>query len=198
MRKCKIYTCITASRISKNPMANNGLRGPELETHPRTLIPPFLACIATFRALVSATATLQFVFFRLKPSEAEMNTAISFTPLCIASSIPLAFGTSTGRRKDESSKRYRTPSMTRFPSASCGIHFGDTKEVISTVEWPQDIKRFISSIFTSVETILLIFCSPSRGPTSTIRTGWREGMLLGYEQADVPSLGEEIFTIVWQ
>ena len=62
------------------------------------------------------------------------------------------------------------PSMTWALSAICGTHFGETKLVDSMALKPVAESRLISSILTSVGTIIDSFCSPSRGPTSTIFT----------------------------
>src|SRR5918999_2172977 len=61
-------------------------------------------------------------------------------------------------------------SITSVWSAICGIHFGDTKAVASTAGRPASARRSISSTFTAVGSSPGSFCSPSRGPTSTIFT----------------------------
>ena len=53
---------------------------------------------------------------------------------------------------------------------TCGTHFGETKLVASTTDNPEVANLFMSSIFTGVGTVFFSFCSPSRGPTSTIFT----------------------------
>ena len=55
-------------------------------------------------------------------------------------------------------------------SAICGTHFGETNDVASTWVRPAAASRSINSIFTLVGTMVFSFCSPSLGPTSTIRT----------------------------
>jgi hypothetical protein len=60
--------------------------------------------------------------------------------------------------------------MTSTLSAICGTHLGETKAVASTAGKPASLRRSISSIFTAVGTDCFSFCSPSRGPTSTILT----------------------------
>src|SRR5688572_14936662 len=62
------------------------------------------------------------------------------------------------------------PANTSAASASCDTHFGLTKLVASIVRRPVADSRSISSIFAAVGTIAFSFCSPSRGPTSTMRT----------------------------
>src|SRR5262247_290669 len=66
-------------------------------------------------------------------------------------------------------------SSTSVWSAICGTHFGDTNAVASTAGSPASARRSISSSFTRVGTSRGSFCSPSRGPTSTIRTGLSKG-----------------------
>src|SRR5688500_1781555 len=61
-------------------------------------------------------------------------------------------------------------SSTSVWSAICGIHFGETKAVASTADRPASARRSISSTLTAVGTSPRSFCSPSRGPTSTMRT----------------------------
>src|SRR5688572_6697333 len=61
-------------------------------------------------------------------------------------------------------------SSTSVWSAICGIHFGETNAVASTAGSPASARRSISSTLTAVGTAPRSFCSPSRGPTSTIRT----------------------------
>ena len=52
------------------------------------------------------------------------------------------------------------------PSASCGIHLGFTKLVISMARNPVSDSASIRRILSSVGTMRDSFCSPSRGPTS--------------------------------
>jgi hypothetical protein len=51
---------------------------------------------------------------------------------------------------------------------TCGTHFGETKEPASIVVTPVAASFSINWIFVSNGTIFFSFCSPSRGPTSTI------------------------------
>src|SRR5690606_28347985 len=62
------------------------------------------------------------------------------------------------------------PAITSADVAICGTHFGETKEAASTFGKPAADSRFTSSILTSAEIVCASFCSPSRGPTSTILT----------------------------
>src|SRR5512134_4090630 len=66
-------------------------------------------------------------------------------------------------------------SITSVWSAICGIHLGETNAVASTAGSPAPASRSMSSTFTSVETCPGSFCSPSRGPTSTILAALRKG-----------------------
>src|SRR5438132_388396 len=61
-------------------------------------------------------------------------------------------------------------SSTSVWSAICGTHFGDTNAVASTARSPASASRSMSSSLTAVGTSPGSFCSPSRGPTSTIFT----------------------------
>src|SRR3954467_453953 len=61
-------------------------------------------------------------------------------------------------------------SSTSVWSAICGTHFGDTNAVASTAGSPASARRSISSSLTAVASSPGSFCSPSRGPTSTMRT----------------------------
>src|SRR5512145_853452 len=65
--------------------------------------------------------------------------------------------------------------ITSVWSAICGIHLGETNAVASTAGSPAPASRSMSSTFTSVETCPGSFCSPSRGPTSTIFTASSKG-----------------------
>src|SRR5262245_23805967 len=62
------------------------------------------------------------------------------------------------------------PSSTSVWSAICGIHLGDTKAVASMAGRPAAPSRSISSSLIAVGTSAFSFCSPSRGPISTMRT----------------------------
>src|SRR5581483_9595215 len=62
------------------------------------------------------------------------------------------------------------PRSTSSASASCGTHLGFTKLVASTTGSPAAARRSMSSILVCAGTIAASFCSPSRGPTSTIVT----------------------------
>jgi hypothetical protein len=55
-------------------------------------------------------------------------------------------------------------------SLTCGTHFGETKEPASIVVSPVFASLSTSSIFVANDIVCLSFCSPSRGPTSTMRT----------------------------
>src|SRR5688572_29800615 len=61
-------------------------------------------------------------------------------------------------------------SSTSVWSAICGTHLGETNAVASTAGKPASARRSISSSLTAVGTSPGSFCSPSRGPTSTMRT----------------------------
>src|SRR6476661_750796 len=75
------------------------------------------------------------------------------------------------------------PRNTSLASASCGTHFGLTKLVASIVRRPVAERRSINAILSAVAMTLFSFCSPSRGPTSTIRTlaGMATSRLQGHQ-----------------
>src|SRR5215472_10961441 len=110
-------------------------------------------------------------------SEAAAKIAISLAPASRAASKPRMFGTSTG---------YRTPGMrlmlfkTSALSAICGTHFAETNAPASTTLNPASASRSMRPILIAAGTAVASFCSPSRGPTSTMRTsaGRRIGSLL--------------------
>ena len=60
--------------------------------------------------------------------------------------------------------------MTALEVAICGTHLGETKEAASIFGKPAAVSRLINSTLTSTGIISFSFCSPSRGPTSTILT----------------------------
>lgn len=141
-------------------------------TYPRILNPAFWASRITARARSSPSATEQFVFALLNPSLALTNTATSLTPCCIASLRPRAFGIRTGSCRRSFPRIDLTALLDSSvrASANCGICFGETRDVNSMVRRPAARSREIRSIFVDVGTCCLMFCSPSRGPTSTMRT----------------------------
>src|SRR5262245_2917703 len=60
--------------------------------------------------------------------------------------------------------------MRSCASANCGTHFGWTNEATSMSFRPASTSRLMNSAFRAVGIVFASFCSPSRGPTSTIRT----------------------------
>jgi hypothetical protein len=60
--------------------------------------------------------------------------------------------------------------MTSVASPICGTHLALTNDVASMEVSPAAARRAIKSILVAVGTIAFSFCSPSRGPTSTMRT----------------------------
>ena len=73
-------------------------------------------------------------------------------------------------------KKSTTRQIISYRQQTCGTHFGETKLVASTTGNPEETSIFINSTFTAVGTMLLSFCNPSLGPTSTIFTN--PGILL--------------------
>src|SRR5687768_6111518 len=70
------------------------------------------------------------------------------------------------------------PAQTSAASAICGTHFGLTKADTSIMAWPAADSLLTKAILSGVGTNADSFCSPSRGPTSTIRT--RDGRELSF------------------
>ena len=66
---------------------------------------------------------------------------------------------------------------TSAASAICGTHFGLTNAVTSTTGSPARESRFTNATLSAVEIAAFSFCSPSRGPTSTMVT--RRGIMGG-------------------
>src|SRR5881394_3276313 len=62
------------------------------------------------------------------------------------------------------------PANTSAVSAICGTHFGLTKAPTSITGRRAADRRLTNSILSAVETRACSFCSPSRGPTSTMVT----------------------------
>src|SRR5690606_22702002 len=79
------------------------------------------------------------------------------------------------------------PAMISAASASCGTHRGLTKLVASTTGNPVADSRSTSVILSAVAMVADSFCSPSRGPTSTICR--RDGMAMSVLQGDEHGVG---------
>jgi hypothetical protein len=127
------------------------------------LTPAARAGPTTSANAVRVSAIVLLTFFLLWVSDADMNTAISRMPAASAVSSPRRFGTSALNRTPS---RRPTPRATSELSASCGIHFGLTKLVISIADTPAAISASIRRILSAVGTWRASFCRPSRGPTS--------------------------------
>ena len=97
-----------------------------------------------------------------------MKTATSFMPAVDRRVQPLPVGHQ--RRVDDAPACARSARDTSPPSASCGIHFGFTKLVISMARSPVSDSASMSFTLSSVGTMRDSFCRPSRGPTSYIVT----------------------------
>ena len=134
-----------------------------METYARTATLALSATGTTSSNAASVSAMVLFTFFLLCVSDADRNTAISFIPEARAVSSPRRFGTSALMRTPIGRC---TPRATSAASASCGIHFGDTKLVISMSRMPAATSASMKRIFSAVGTCRASFCRPSRGPTS--------------------------------
>src|SRR5678816_3148609 len=62
------------------------------------------------------------------------------------------------------------PAKTSAASAICGTHFGLTKADTSIARWPAPLSASTKAILSAVPIAAASFCSPSRGPTSTMVT----------------------------
>lgn len=145
---------------------------PVTQTYPLTASPQLVAFSAILLALSKPSFTVQLMLALLNPSVALIKTATSLTSYSSAISRPFILGTNTGRRILGSLCSDLISSMrsTSRQSDNCGTARGETTDVNSMVRRPVPRSRRINSIFTDVGTGSLIFCRPSRGPTSTIRT----------------------------
>ena len=104
---------------------------------------------------------------RLNVSDAAAKIAISVTPAACARSSPARLGTRAGYRTPG---RREMPAKTPLASAICGTHFGLTKAETSIAGRPDADSRFTKATLSTVWTAAASFCSPSRGPTSTMVT----------------------------
>ena len=134
---------------------------------PRRRRPLSFAAFATGskRAMDSAIEQLMFRCENASDAEPKITTSSAFA--ASAASKPCMFGVSAeysvpGRRS--------MPAMTSVLVAICGTHFGETNDAASMLVKPARDRRSTSSILTAADTASFSFCSPSRGPTSTILT----------------------------
>ena len=111
----------------------------------------------------SVSATVLFTFFLLCVSLAEMKTAISFIPAALARSSPFALGHSA---LNVTPSGGFTCSATSSASASCGIHFGETKLVISMRRRPACTRASMRRSLPRSGTVARSFWRPSRRETS--------------------------------
>ena len=112
----------------------------------------------------SVSAIVLFTFFLLCVSDADMKTAISFMPAASAVVEPLPVRHQRASRPMPGLRVM--PRATSAASASCGIHFGDTKLVISMARRPVAESASMKRILSAVGIMRASFCRPSRGPTS--------------------------------
>jgi DNA-directed RNA polymerase subunit RPC12/RpoP len=99
------------------------------------------------------------------PSEAVSTTLASSQPAATARSQP--FMLSTRPMRDRPGRGGR-PAMISSAPAICGTRRGLTKETTSIRCAPACSSRPMNSSRSSTVRITASFCSPSRGPTSTI------------------------------
>jgi len=88
-------------------------------------------------------------------------------------SVPAGVGVSGGDNRPAAA----SPRITSGASPICGTHLALTNDVASMDVNPAAARRAMRSILVAVGTMAFSFCSPSLGPTSTIRT--RLGMAVG-------------------
>lgn len=137
--------------------------------HPRTAIFNFKARDVTFLALPIPCSTVQLILAFLNPSVAQVNTAISFNTVLNGDIQPLNIrhqkGKSQMRFADEPLNHRILKHITKISQLR-----DETTEVNSTGSSPVLSSRHINSNLVAVGIESRIFCRPSRGPTSTIRT----------------------------
>ena len=138
-----------------------------VDTYPRTEIPVASAFRTTGPKTSIDSSMPMLMFFLLKVSEADVNTAMRDIPESMARSSPFMLGTRA---------EYRVPlrassDATNSPaSASCGTHFGWTNDATSISLVPASASKWMNCALSSVGTVSVSFCRPSLGPTSTILT----------------------------
>ena len=134
-----------------------------VETYPRTRMPNARAGPIVDSNAASVSSTLLFTFLWLWVSLHETKTAISPIPAARARSRPRAFGQSALNETPSGGfARWATASA----SASCGIHLGETKLVISIRRRPLATSASIRRSLLWSGTVARSFWRPSRGPTS--------------------------------
>ena len=106
-------------------------------------------------------------FDRLCSGLTEIGTPILWVPPLMASSAPRRFGASVAIRRFGS---VRANATTSAVSAICGKSFGGTNEPTSISRTPAACSAAIHRHLSAVGITTSRFCSPSRGPTSTIST----------------------------
>src|SRR5919202_3912486 len=137
------------------------------EMYARTRAPVGCAPSMTVRASSSDCSIERLMLARLKLSVAATNSAMSCTPAARARSSPRGLGTSATYRTPG---RLRIARKTSSASAIRGTALGCTNDVTSIHGKPASDSRSTKRTLTSVGMGAGSFCSPSRGPTSTIRT----------------------------
>src|SRR5437763_5417340 len=137
------------------------------EMYARTCAPAGRAPSMTVRASSSDCSIERLMLARLKLSVAATNNAMSSTPAARARSRPRGLGTSATYRTPG---RLRMARKTSSASAMRGTALGCTNEVTSIHAKPASESRSTKRTLASVGMAAGSFWSPSRGPTSTMRT----------------------------
>ena len=135
------------------------------------------------------SAIEQLMFFCEKISEAAPNTATSSAPAASAASKPLQVRHQHRIARRRACARMRA--STSAASAICGTHFGETKDVASIAGKPGVGERVDQRDLDVGRDVAVSFCSPSRGPTSTMRTrvGQRSARMRHGVSCEVDELG---------
>jgi len=115
-----------------------------------------IACAVVLRTLLMLCA-----------SDTEIGTVTRRAPAARARSQPLKLGTSTTGVKPGMALAYASTSSA---STNCGMSLAGTKEQTSIACTPAAASALIQACFAAVGMKLLVFCSPSRGPTSVMIT----------------------------
>src|SRR5688572_2812638 len=119
-----------------------------------------------FLALAIASSGVMRTFDRLCDLDTEIVNVSLCTPACMARCAPVKLGASAATLRPGSVNACAT---TSGASIICGISFGGTNEQTSISRKPASAAALIQRFLYAVGINALVFCSPSRGPTSLIK-----------------------------
>ena len=127
--------------------------------------PVALRCSAMAAMAATCSATLAPWFLMPNVSDAQTTMFASSQPDATARSQPRWFST---RPMRERPGVFGRAAITSSAPAICGTRRGLTKDTASSRVTPAASSRRMNSSFRSTSRVTASFCSPSRGPTSTI------------------------------